>query len=225
LIRQRHIGGPEGLAERQLAAQSARIGFAVTDLYPQLGLGGTIGSSVPSTQGQYFPDLFNADNIGYSAFGFFEWNIFNYGRLKNNVRLQDAAFQQLLEDYRRTVLQAQGEVENAIIAFLKSRQQLEAFQLAADAARRAYDISTEQYQDGLVDFNTVLNTLRTLFAQQEQLVVSEGTVATNLVAVYRSIGGGWEIRQDETALELIPKDVREEMRERTDYWDKTFDEE
>ena len=145
--------------------------------------------------------------------------------MKNIVRLQDAAFQQLLEDYRRTVLQAQGEVENAIIAFLKSRQQLEAFQLAADAARRAYDISTEQYQDGLVDFNTVLNTLRTLFAQQEQLVVSEGTVATNLVAVYRSLGGGWEIRQDETALELIPKDVREEMRERTDYWDKTFDEE
>ena len=65
------------LAERQLAAQSAQIGFAVTDLYPQLGLGGTIGSSVPSTRGQYFPDLFNADNIGYSAFGFFEWNIFN----------------------------------------------------------------------------------------------------------------------------------------------------
>jgi outer membrane protein TolC len=222
LIRQRHIGGPEGLAERQLAAQSARIGFAVTDLYPQLGLGGTIGSSVPSTRGQYFPDLFNADNIGYSAFGFFEWNIFNYGRLKNNVRLQDAAFQQLLEDYRQAVIQAQGEVENAIIAFLKTRQQLEAFQLAESAARRAYDISSEQYQDGLVDFNTVLNTLRTLFSQQEQLVVTQGTVATNLVDVYRSLGGGWEIRKDKTPLELIPEDVREEMLERTGYWDDTF---
>jgi len=210
------------LAERQLAAQSAQIGFAVTDLYPQLGLGGTIGSSVPSTRGQYFPDLFNADNIGYSAFGFFEWNIFNYGRLKNNVRLQDAAFQQLLEDYRQTVLQAQGEVENAIIAFLKTRQQLEAFQMAEAAARRAYDISSEQYQDGLVDFNTVLNTLRTLFAQQEQLVVTQGTVATNLVDVYRSLGGGWAIREGKTPLELIPEDVREEMLERTGYWDDTF---
>jgi NodT family efflux transporter outer membrane factor (OMF) lipoprotein len=209
-------------AERQLAAQSAQIGFAVTDLYPQQGLGGTIGSSVPSTRGQYFPDLFNADNIGYSAFGFFEWNIFNYGRLRNNVRLQDAAFQQLLEDYRQTVLQAQGEVENAIIAFLKTRQQLEAFQLAEAAARRAYDISSEQYQDGLVDFNTVLNTLRTLFAQQEQLVVTQGTVATNLVDVYRSLGGGWELRKDKTPLELIPEDTREEMLERTDYWDGTF---
>ena len=210
------------LAERQLAAQSAQIGFAVTDLYPQLGLGGTIGSSVPSTGGQFFPDLFNADNIGYSAFGFFEWNIFNYGRLRNNVRLQDAAFQQLLEDYRQTVLQAQGEVENAIIAFLKTRQQLESFQLAEAAARRAYDISFEQYQDGLVDFNTVLNTLRTLFAQQEQLVVTQGTVATNMVEVYRALGGGWEIRKDQEPLDLIPEDTREEMLERTDYWDGTF---
>jgi outer membrane protein TolC len=120
------------------------------------------------------------------------------------------------------VLQAQGEVENAIIAFLKTRQQLEAFQLAESAARRAYDISSEQYQDGLVDFNTVLNTLRTLFSQQEQLVVTQGTVATNLVDVYRSLGGGWEIRKDKTPLELIPEDVREEMLERTDYWDDTF---
>jgi len=210
------------LAERQLATQSAQIGFAVTDLYPFLGLGGTIGSSVPSARGQDFSDLFNSDNIGYSAFGFFGWNIFNYGRLRNNVRLQDAAFQQLLEDYRQAVLQAQGEVEDAIIAFIKTRQQLEAFQQAEAAARRAYDISSEQYQDGLVDFNTVLNTLRTLFAQQEQLVVTQGTVATNLVEVYRSLGGGWEIRQDKTPLELIPEDVREEMLERTDYWDDTF---
>ncbi len=210
------------LAERQLAAQSAQIGFAVTELYPHLGLGGSIGSSVPSTRGQDFSDLFNSDNIGYSAFGFFEWNIFNYGRLRNNVRLQDASFQQLLEDYRQAVLQAQGEVENAIIAFLKTRQQLEAFQQAEAAARRAYDISSEQYQDGLVDFNTVLNTLRTLFAQQEQLVVTQGTVATNLVDVYRSLGGGWEVRQDKTPLELIPENTREEMLERTDYWDDTF---
>jgi NodT family efflux transporter outer membrane factor (OMF) lipoprotein len=209
-------------AERQLAAQSAQIGFAVTDLYPQLGLGGTIGSSVPSTRGQYFPDLFNADNIGYSAFGFFEWDILNYGRLRNNVRLQDAAFQQLLEDYRQTVLQAQGEVENAIVAFFKSRQQLESFRLAADAAQRAVTISTEQYQDGLVGFNTVITTLQSLVTQQDQLASAQGTVATNLVEVYRSLGGGWEFRQDKTPLELIPENTREEMLERTDYWDDTF---
>jgi hypothetical protein len=73
-----------------------------------------------------------------------------------------------------------------------------------------------------VDFNTVLNTLRTLFGQQEQLVVTQGTVATNLVEVYRSLGGGWEFRQGKTPLELIPENTREEMLERTDYWDRTF---
>ena len=138
------------------------------------------------------------------------------------MRLQDAIFQQLLEDYRQSVLQAQGEVENAIIAFLKSRQQLEAFKLAEAASRRAAEISTEQYQDGLVDFNTVISTLRTLVSQQEQLVATQGTVATNLVDVYRSLGGGWEIRQDKTPLELIPGDTRNEMLERTGYWDRTF---
>jgi hypothetical protein len=73
-----------------------------------------------------------------------------------------------------------------------------------------------------VDFNTVLNTLRTLFGQQEQLVVTQGTVATNLVEVYRSLGGGWAIREGKTPLELIPENTREEMLERTDYWDDTF---
>jgi outer membrane protein TolC len=210
-------------AERQLAAQSAQIGFAVTDLYPHLGIGGKIGSSVPSDRGgNYFSDLFKNKNIGYSGFGFFEWDIFNYGRLKNNVRLQDAVFQQFLEDYRQTVLQAQGEVENAIVAFLKSQEQLENFGLAAEAAQRATDISTEQYQDGLVDFNTVITTLRTLLAQQEQLVATQGTVATNLVDVYRALGGGWELREGKGPLDLIPEETRKEMLERTDYWDRTF---
>ena len=86
----------------------------------------------------------------WSLLGGFQWNIFNYGRLKSNVRLQDAVFQQLLEDYRQTVLQAQGEVENNIVAFLKSRQQLQAYQLAADASQRAAKISTAQYNDGLI---------------------------------------------------------------------------
>ena len=74
----------------------------------------------------------------------------------------------------------------------------------------------------MVDFNTVISTLRTLVSQQEQLVASQGTVATNLVDVYRSLGGGWEIRQDKTPLELIPGDTRNEMLERTGYWDRTF---
>jgi len=209
-------------AERQLAAQSAQIGFAVSELYPQFGLGGAIGTSV-STEGDLnFSDLFSAQTSGYNLFGAFQWNIFQYGRLKNNVRLQDAVFQQLLEDYRQTVLQAQAEVENAIVAFFKSQQQLAAFRSAADAAQRAVEVSTAQYQDGDTSFNTVITTLVSLVSQQDQFAAIQGTVTTNLVDLYRSLGGGWEVRQSQEPLELIPNEVKDEMLERTKYWNKTF---
>ena len=210
-------------AERQLAAQSAQIGFAVSELYPHFFLGGSIATSTTTLNGKSVLDLFDSDSFGLNLFGAFQWNVLQYGRLQNNVRLQDAAFQQLLEDYRQTVLQAQGEVENAIVAFFKSQEQLKARKQAADAAQRAADVSTEQYQDGLVNFNTVITTLQALNTQQNQLAAIQGTVATNLVGVYRSLGGGWEIRPMGDPLELIPEDTRQEMLERGNYWKKTFE--
>lgn len=212
------------VAERQLAAQSAQIGVAITELYPQFSIGGSIGTSVATAGEGDAGDLFTDDTFRYNLGGGFQWNIFNYGRLRSNIRLQDASFQQLLEDYRQTVLQAQAEVENAIVAFMQSKGQLTDLQAAADAAQRAVDISTIQYEDGLVTFNTVINTLTSLTSQQDQLATAQGSVANNLVEVYRSLGGGWEIRSNDDPIELIPEETREEMRERTKYWDKTFDE-
>ena len=90
--------------------------------------------------------------------GMVRWNIYNYGRIKNNIRLQDATFQQLLEDYRETVLKAQAEVESSLIAYFQSLVQLQALQQAKDAAERAANVSVEQYKEGLVDFNTVVST-------------------------------------------------------------------
>lgn len=205
-------------AERKLAAQCAQIGVAVSDLYPAFSLAGFIGPAVSQAYGQQFSDLFDSKNIAYSYGGFVHWNIFNYGRIENNILLQDAAFQQLLEDYRRTVLQAQGEVEKSLIAFFKSLQQLKELQQAADAAKRAADISTEQYMEGLVDFNTVISTLSALAVQQDALASMQGTVAANLVEVYRSLGGGWEIRQSGDAGDLIPQETQDEMRARGKYW-------
>jgi NodT family efflux transporter outer membrane factor (OMF) lipoprotein len=209
-------------AERQLAAQSAQIGVAAAELYPSFGIGGSVGTSVSTAEGENFDDLFSSGTNAASLFRFFNWNIFNYGRLKSNVRLQDAVFQQLLTDYRESVLEAQAEVENSIVAYLKSQQQLTAFQSAADAAQRAADISTLQYRDGEVDFNTVISTLRSLASQQEQLAAIQGTVATNLVEVYKSLGGGWQIRQGQDSLDLIPVETRDEMLERTKAWQKVF---
>lgn len=209
------------VAERTLAAQSAQIGFAISDLYPRFGLTGLIGPAVSTATGQTFLDLFNGDNVGYNLGGVVRWNIYNYGRIKNNVRLQDATFQQLLEDYRQTVLQAQAEVESSLVAFFQSLSQLHSLQQAADAAMRAATVSVEQYNEGLVDFNTVVSTLRTLASQQDQLASIQGTVATNLVQVYSALGGGWENKQGGNEADIIPEDVQKEMRERLDYWGDT----
>jgi outer membrane protein TolC len=120
------------------------------------------------------------------------------------------------------VLQVQAEVENAIVAFLESFRQLNERQAAADAAQRAVDISTLQYEDGLVNFNTVINTLQSLAAQQDQLATAQGSVASNLVEVYRALGGGWEIRSSTDPIDLLPEETREEMEDRTGYWDRQF---
>jgi NodT family efflux transporter outer membrane factor (OMF) lipoprotein len=206
------------LAERQLAAQSAQIGFAVTDLYPHLSIGGTIGSSALKTR-----DLFESDTEFWSLFGAFEWDVLNYGRLRSNVRLQDALFQQLLVDYRNQVLQAQGETENAIVAFLKSNQQLTWYRAASEASRRAVDVAVIQYQQGEIDFNTLITTLASNVNQDDLLAATRGSVATNLVQVYRALGGGWEIRDNRDPVELLPDSTKNEMRSRTGYWDGVFD--
>ena len=202
------------VAERQLAAQSAQIGFAVTELYPHLTIGGGIGTSAMESG-----DLFESNSETWNLFGMFEWNIFNYGRLQSNVRLQDARFQKLLIDYRNTVLQAQGETENAIVAYLKSHEQFQSYSLAAAASQRAVDVATIQYQEGAIDFNTLISTLNANQQQQDLMKATQGSVATSLVQVYKALGGGWEIRDNRDPVDLLPATMKDEMRERTRAWD------
>ncbi len=207
-------------AERQLAAQSAQVGYAVSDLYPHFSIGGSIGTGTTSLGGKNILDMFNSDSVSSSLFGVFQWNLLQYGRLRSNVRLQDALFQQLLADYRNTVLQAQGEIENAIVAYLRTQEQLVEYTFAAAAAQRAVDVSSAQYEDGLVDFNTVITTLNALRQQQDLLASAQGTVATNLVQVYKSLGGGWEVRGDSMPDEILPQETKDEMLDRSKYWKK-----
>lgn len=206
-------------AERELAAQGAQIGIATSELYPHFVIGGSIGTAAEND----FSDLFSTGSYTLNLFGSFQWNIFNYGRLRSNIRYQDAVFQQLLVDYRSTVLQAQGEVENAIVAYLKSMEQLQSYRTASDAAQRASDISAEQYKDGLVNFNTVISTLNSLQEQQDLLATTQGAVANNLVQVFKSLGGGWEVRQDRTSVELLSEQDRFDMLQRTKYWKKILE--
>jgi NodT family efflux transporter outer membrane factor (OMF) lipoprotein len=202
-------------AERRLAAQSAQIGYAVTELYPHFSIGGSIGLST-----QDIGDLFDNASKTWSLFGLFEWNVLNYGRLKSNVRLQDALFQQLLVDYQNLILQAQGDAESAIVAYLKSQGELKSYILAAQASQRAVDVATIQYQEGAITFDNLISTLKANVQQQDILSLTQGNVATNLVQIYKLLGGGWEIRNNKDPVDLLPAAMKEEMRERTKAWDE-----
>jgi outer membrane protein TolC len=195
--------------ERQLAAQSARIGIAKADLLPRLSLTGVF-----SVAAEDFADL--GDPRSIEAFGgpTLRWAVLNYGRITNNVRVQDARFQALLAAYEATVLQAQQEVENAIVRLARARDQVAALERGAAAARRAVDISELQYREGMVDYVRVLDAHERLLAAQEQLAVARGEAAGQVVALYRSLGGGWEVRVGEP---IVSPEVVDEMRSRT-WW-------
>lgn len=204
-------------AERLLAAQGELIGVARAELYPNFSIGGLIGA-INIRGGQL-----NGSSDAWDMFVEFDWNIFNYGRLRSNVRLQDAIFQQLVSDYQQVVLQAQVDVENAIVAYLKSQEQEAFYKTAASASKEAVDLSLTQYIGGEIEFDTVITTLVSNLNQQDILVVAQGAVATSLVQVYLSLGGGWQIQDGLMPLELLPEETIEDLLRRTHYWDKLLD--
>lgn len=203
-------------AEFDAAAQSARIGVARADLFPQIFLAGTVGLNSSDTGATDLIDLFEGQSVFGSVGPAFNWPILNYGRLKNNVRVQDARLQELLVAYQNTVLRAAGEVEDGLVGFLRAQDQTAFLEQSVAAARRSVELALVQYRAGLVDYTRVLNTQQLLVQQDDFLTVSRGDIPRNLIGVYKALGGGWEIRRD---IEVVPEAVVEEMRTRTDWGD------
>jgi NodT family efflux transporter outer membrane factor (OMF) lipoprotein len=201
-------------AELQAAAQSAQIGVAKADLYPAFSLTGNFGFLASDWSRYDLTDIFLAKSRAFTVGPSFQWNILNYGQITNNVRVQDAAFQALVANYQNTVLTAQQEVEDGLIAFLNSQLQTDFLELSAAAAKRSLDLATLQYQEGIADFTTVLVASQNLLQEQDSLAVSQGNIPTSLIRTYRALGGGWEIREGQ---ELVPAQVREAMQKRTDW--------
>ncbi|HSC80866.1 MAG TPA: efflux transporter outer membrane subunit, partial [Chitinolyticbacter sp.] len=172
-------------AEHLLAAQSAQIGISEAALYPSLTLVGSLGLSTTSLAGA-------SQVLDWAVGPTLAWNVFDWGRLKNQVLVQDARFQQLHEQYLDSLLKAARELDDAALDFAKTRTQVEILDGAVKAARRSLDIATIQYREGLVDFQRVLDSQRTLFSQQERLVAIQSGVAQSVIAVYRALGGGWQ---------------------------------
>lgn len=176
-------------AERNAAAYSEQIGIAMTDWYPHISITGTIGGSAQS-----LPKLFTYAADEGSVGPTFTWNILNYGRILNNVKLQDANFQQQLLIYRQTVLTANQEAENGLITYLKAHEEAKDLLESVVAANKAVKIVVAQYKVGKVDFTTVSTIEQNLVTQQNQYAISLGQIATGLIQVYQALGGGWEIR-------------------------------
>jgi NodT family efflux transporter outer membrane factor (OMF) lipoprotein len=209
------------LAEFQAAAQSAKIGIAKADLYPSFSIVGSIGLQSTDNGGflsnrANFSDLFTSNGITYSAGPTIQWPIFNYGRLKNNVRLQDARFQQLLISYQSTVLRAFQDVEDATVGFLKAQEQNAFLSESVEQYKLSVELSLVQYSEGLVSFQRVIDTQRSLTDQEDAFALSTGSVGINFIALYKALGGGWELRQGRG---FVPEEVKEDMMKRTNWGD------
>jgi NodT family efflux transporter outer membrane factor (OMF) lipoprotein len=201
-------------AEAQAAAQCASIGVAKADLFPAFSLTGTF-SFLASDVGNFaLGDMFQWRSRNASGGPGFQWNILNYGRLTNQVRVQDARFQELLIGYQNAVLKAQQEVEDALVAFLRSQIRARHLAQSTDAAKRSLELSVLQYREGTTDFTTVLTAQQALLSEQDSLASTLGDISRNLVGVYRALGGGWQLREGQ---DFIPKAVQAEMAKRTNW--------
>jgi NodT family efflux transporter outer membrane factor (OMF) lipoprotein len=174
-------------AERRLAAQSAQVGVATAALYPSLSLSGSIG--LQSLSASDVLDGSQTDRFGLSL----RLPIFAGGALRQNLRAQYAVLDQASATYESTVLAAFEEVENALLAWTNEQRRSEALTLAVESARRARELALLQYNSGLVDFQTVVTADRQLISLEDSLAVSDGELTSNLIRLYKALGGGWSV--------------------------------
>ncbi|VVP19929.1 Cation efflux system protein CusC [Pseudomonas fluorescens] len=194
-------------AELNVAAQSALVGVAVTDFYPSLTLLGSIVWSADTLSGTSR----NLDLIGGPSL---RWNLFDHGRISNNVRVQDARLQQLIEAYRDKVRQAAREADDAAYGLIKSLERERILGEAETAAKRSLVLASAQYREGYSDFQRVLDAQRALLEQQDNYLVARSNAVSNAIALYKALGGGWY-----SPLPKVDPATRQQMEQRTDWGD------
>jgi NodT family efflux transporter outer membrane factor (OMF) lipoprotein len=186
-------------AERRVAAQSEQIGIAESDLYPHFTINGTLGASAEKFSQLFTPGAFNSQ-ISPS----FRWDILNYCRIANNIRVQDARFQELIATYRNTVLNANEEAENGIVTFLRNQERTRYQQQSVNDAVAAVNVALLQYKAGTTDFTTVTQVEQFQVLQQDTLAQAQGEIVNGLIQIYRALGGGWQIRCQDCNDQLPP---------------------
>lgn len=178
-------------AERELAAQTARIGVATADLYPSFSLTGTFGFNALKSA-----NLFNASSRAYGFGPSFQWNLFDMGSIRKQIRVEDARTEQALRQYELTLLQAVKEVHDSLVGYYEQKKRLEAVRRSVEAAMETFEMALRLYKDGLTDFQDVLDAQRSLLDAEDSLDVAMGNTSIKLVNLYKSLGGGWKREED-----------------------------
>jgi multidrug efflux system outer membrane protein len=179
-------------SERLLGAATANIGVAVADLFPKFNLTGALG-----LESLNLKTLANASSEFWSFGPSIDWKIFSAGQVQANIRVQDARQDEAFIQYRQTVLNSLADVEDALVAYNQEQARQKSLKRAVDSNQRAFDLAKQLNTAGVVDFLNVLTAQQSLFQSEDQLAQSDQTVSTNLIALYKALGGGWELTDEQ----------------------------
>jgi NodT family efflux transporter outer membrane factor (OMF) lipoprotein len=181
-------------AEQQAIAQNAVVGVATADLYPSFSLSGFlgVGSTTVDSGNAIIDNFLSTDGGAVSVGAGFVWPFLNYGRIKNNIEVQDLRLQQALVAYQETVIQAAREVEDALAALSSAQRKDQILGESVAVAERSAELAFLRYQEGFADYQRVLDAQQALFAQQQRYAANRGQVVRSVIKLYRSLGGGWQ---------------------------------
>jgi len=199
------------MAEHLVHSNLALIGATKAKLYPSFSLFGNIGYNANNKFGTW---INGSDALSVTIGPSFSWDIFNYGRIKNQIRLQDAKFEESLFNYNKQVLLAVSEVSSALQSYQLTLKQLKESQKALHSSIRAFNISVIQYKEGLISYQRVLIAIEKLTLTQDRYASIKGDLALNAIALYKALGGGWQIREGKS---YISYQLAQKMKNRTDW--------
>jgi NodT family efflux transporter outer membrane factor (OMF) lipoprotein len=175
-------------AERRVAFETAMVGVATADLYPSFSLDGTFGLTA-----EHPGDLLDLDSRRFSFGPSFRWDLLDFGRVKNQIGVQNARVEEALAAWEKTALGALQEVEDAISGVVNGGDRRDRLARAEESAQRAAALANELYRAGLRDFQSVLDAERQLLSIADQRAAARATVVLELVRLYKALGGGWSL--------------------------------
>ena len=200
------------VAEYRAISTNAKIGATTALLYPSFSIVGNVGINSSDITGSFTSF---SDSIGVSAGPTLQWNIFQYDRIKDQIRFYDASFEEAMLAYNKAVLNAMSEVSNSLNGYIYTKMQLEENQKALKATLRAFNLSAKQYNDGLVSYQRLLSTVEKLTLTQDIYAQIKGLVAINGVLLYKSLGGGWQYSNNK---DYISDDIKEKLKNSSVDW-------